>query len=80
MNIACKSDAVIPKFIDIFSKEPFGTMEVSIIRRAEFESGTEEVAVEPPVRGSLDKVKNFTLDAFASVTGLPIFSVGCWFS
>jgi len=70
------SEAEIPRFREIFSKGPLETVEVSIINRAEFWSGTEEFGAGEIGDESVDKVKKLTSKAFSRVIGFPIFNVG----
>ena len=76
MKSDCSSVAEIPKFSEIFSKSPLETVDVSIISRSEFRSGTEEFAESPVENESVDEVKKPTSMAFSRVIGFPIFSVG----
>ena len=72
----CSSEAEMPRLREIFSKLPLETLEVSIISRSEFWSGTEEFGAGEIGDESADKVKKLTSVALASVIGFPIFSVG----
>ncbi len=76
MKSDCNFEAEIPRFREIFSKLPLETVEVSIINRAEFRSGTEEFGAGEIGDESVDKVKKLTSKAFSRVIGFPIFSVG----